>query len=254
MKTEGRQQVLLLWRNYLPIIIVCVVGVLISYFMALTAILSEFSCSSSSGLLPPPRFNIISGYGGQVVFGYMMFVGTGAYTTVLLFKFLGVSPWFGMWVGVIIAVIIAFIIGLPTLRLHGAFFAIATVAFPLIPFPILNHLGLEEVSIPFTGHGASSMQFTDMRFYVLIAVALLAVVLIMVQTIESSRFGFALRALKQNETAAEGMGINTYWTKIDGFHAQRWSGCSHGGCVSFRRPIRFDHACRLWTFHHCQNS
>jgi len=61
------------------------------------------------------------------------------------------------------------------------------------------------------------MQFRDMRFYVLIAIALLAVVLITVRTIESSRFGFALRALKQNETAAEGMGINTYAKQIDAF-------------------------------------
>jgi ABC-type branched-subunit amino acid transport system permease subunit len=75
--------------------------------------------------------------------------------------------------------------------LHGAFFAISTIAFPLITFPILNQIGLEELSIPFTGHGASSMQFRDMRFYVLTAIALLTIVLVMVRMIESSRFGFA---------------------------------------------------------------
>ena len=81
-------------------------------------------------------FNLISGYGGQVVFGYMMFVGTGAYTTVVLFKFLGVTPWLGMWVGALVAVIFAFIIGLPTLRLRGHFFAVATVA----SFDDVSHL------------------------------------------------------------------------------------------------------------------
>jgi branched-chain amino acid transport system permease protein len=210
LKTEGKQQVSVKWHSYFPIFVVCIVGVFISYFIGpgrytqrILLLIVLWAVASSS-------FNVISGYAGQVVFGYMMFVGTGAYTTVLLFKFLAVSPWLGMWAGVIVAILTALIIGLPTLRLHGAFFAIATIAFPLITFPILNHLGLEELSIPFTGHGASSMQFRDMRFYVLIAIALLAVVLITVRTIESSRFGFALRALKQNETAAEGMGINTY--------------------------------------------
>jgi branched-chain amino acid transport system permease protein len=162
-------------------------------------------------------FNIISGYGGQVVFGYMMYVGVGAYTSVLLFKLLGVSPWLGMWVGVIIACGIAFSIGLPTLRLIGAYFAVATVAFPLITIPILNSLGFDEVIIPFKGHSAASMQFTDMRFYVLITVGFLGGVLSITRKMELSRFGYALKALSQNEAAAEGMGINTYWTKMMGF-------------------------------------
>jgi branched-chain amino acid transport system permease protein len=233
VKTEGRQQVSLQWYSYFPIFIVCVVGTLISYFIGpsryaqrILLLIILWAAASSS-------FNVISGYAGQVVFGYMMFVGAGAYTTVLLFKFLGVSPWFGMWAGVIVAVITALVIGLPTLRLHGAFFAIATIAFPLITFPILNHLGLEELSIPFTGHGASSMQFRDMRFYVLIAMGLLAVVLTAVRRIESSRFGFALRALKQNETAAEGMGINTYWAKLMAFVISAGLGALMGTVYSF---------------------
>jgi branched-chain amino acid transport system permease protein len=147
----------------------------------------------------------------------MMFVGTGAYTTVVLFKFLGVSPWFGMWIGVVIAVLFALIIGLPTLRLHGPFFAIATVAFPVVAIPILNYVGLEEATIPFTGHGAKSMQFTDPRYYVLIVIILFCIVLSIVRAIERSRFGYALIALRQNETAAEGMGINTFGTKLVGF-------------------------------------
>jgi branched-chain amino acid transport system permease protein len=216
-QTPTAQQRITLWRKYFPIIIVCAVSALISYFIGparytqrIILLIIFWAATSSS-------FNIISGYGGQVVFGYMMFVGTGAYTTVLLFKFLGVSPWIGIWVGVIVACIIAFIIGLPTLKLRSHFFAVTTIAFPLMTFPIINHLGLEEVSIPFTGHGLSSMQSTDMRFYVLVAVVFLAIVLILIRWMEGTRFGFALRAIKQNETAAEGMGIATYKTKLAAF-------------------------------------
>ena len=206
-----------LLSDYAPILVVCVACALFSYLMGpgrytqrilLLVAIWAAACSS---------FNIISGYAGQVVFGYMMFLGAGAYTSGMLFKFLGVSPWLGMWAGAASAIITSLIIGIPTLRLKGAFFAIATVAFPLITVPILNHMKLEELSIPFTGKGAGSMQFHDMRFYVLIGIVLLGVVLSVVRAIESSRFGYRLKALKQNETAAEAMGINTYGAKLLAF-------------------------------------
>lgn len=119
MNSKARQGGWFLWRDYLPIIIICVMGLFISflignnrYIQRILLLIILWACASSS-------FNIISGYGGQVVFGYMMFVGTGAYTTVLLFKLLQVSPWLGMWVGAVISMLIAFFIGLPTLRSHG---------------------------------------------------------------------------------------------------------------------------------------
>lgn len=130
MKTNSRRQGPILWGNYLPILIFCVVAALISYFIGpirhtqRIILLIFLWAAASSG------FNIISGYGGQTVFGYMMFIGTGAYTSVLLFKFLGISPWFGIFVGAIIACSVALFIGLPTLRLRGAFFAMTTIAFP----------------------------------------------------------------------------------------------------------------------------
>ena len=147
----------------------------------------------------------------------MMFVGTGAYTTVLLFKFLAITPWIGMLIGSLAAVVLAAFIGLPTLRLRSHYFAVATIAFPLILAPIINHLGLEEVTIPFKGHGFRSMQFTDIRFYVGIGIVLLAITLVIVRKIETSRFGYALKAIKQNENAAEGMGIDVFRTKLMAF-------------------------------------
>jgi ABC-type branched-subunit amino acid transport system ATPase component/ABC-type branched-subunit amino acid transport system permease subunit len=229
MKTQGR---LILVRKYLPIIIVCAFSVLISlligpnrYLQRMLILVLVWAAACSS-------FNIISGYGGQVVFGYMMFLGTGAYSTVLLFKFLEISPWFGMLIGAIVAAIIAFIVGLPTLRLRGAYFAVATVAFPLITIPILNHLGFEEISIPFVRR-ASAMQFADIRVYVILGAALLAVTLIIVRIIENSSFGFSLRATKQNQTAAEGMGIKTHRTKLLAFMLSAALGAVTGTVYAF---------------------
>ena len=217
MKASMEKGIPIYLRKYLPILIVLAISLLLSQIAGTDRYAQRIILLVLLWATMCKGFNLISGYGGQVVFGYMMFVGTGAYTTVLLFKFLNVTPWFGMWVGALVAVIFAFIIGLPTLRLRGHFFAVATIAFPLMTFPILNHLGLEEVGIPFIGKGAGSMQFEDIRYYVFIAAILLVLVLLLIQKIEESRLGFALKALKQNETAAEGMGIDTYKSKMMAF-------------------------------------
>jgi ABC-type branched-subunit amino acid transport system ATPase component/ABC-type branched-subunit amino acid transport system permease subunit len=204
-------------QNYLFIFIVCIAGILVSFFIGENRYLQRIVLLVILWAAASSSFNIISGYGGQVVFGYMMFVGSGAYTAVLLFKYAAISPWFGMFLGAIVASIFAMFIGLPTLRLRSHYFAVATIAFPLILAPIMNHLGLEEVTIPFKGHGFRSMQFTDIRYYVLIGIIVLAGTLMIVRRIEKSRFGFALKALKQNENAAEGMGIDVYRTKLIAF-------------------------------------
>jgi len=137
-----------------------------------------------------------------------------------------------MLIGGALSSLVALLIGLPTLRLRGAYFAVATVAFPLMTIPILNHLELEEVSIPFIRR-ASAMQFADMRSYVLIALVLLAAILIIVKKMEHSRFGYALKAIKQNEAAAEGMGINAFKTKLIAFMLSAFIAAIMGVLYSF---------------------
>ena len=232
MKIKEKQQTWPLWQSYLPIVLVCAVAILFSYLIGQNRYIQRILILVLLWAAASSAFNIISGYGGQIVFGYMMFMGTGAYTTILLFAFLGVSPWLGMWVGAIFAVIVAFIIGFPTLRLRGAYFAVATVAFPLMTIPFLNYLGLEEVNIPFK-RGIGLMQFSDMRFYALIAAVFLAIILIIVRKMEHSHFGFSLRALKQNETAAEGMGINTHKIKLIAFMLSAALGAIIGTVYAF---------------------
>jgi ABC-type branched-subunit amino acid transport system ATPase component/ABC-type branched-subunit amino acid transport system permease subunit len=217
MIAEKKRQGHSFWADYFPLILVGVAVLLVCfiigpqrYYQRILLLVVLWMCICSN-------FNIISGYGGQIVFGYMLFVGAGGYTSVLLFKFLAVNPWVGMFIGATVAAFLAFIIGYPTLRLHGHYFAVATVAFPLMAIPIVAQLGFEEVHIPFAGRGFESMQFTDARYYVLMGAILLVVFLIIVRMIERSRFGYALQALKQNEAAAEGMGIHTHRVKLLAF-------------------------------------
>jgi len=134
----------------------------------------------------------------------MMFLGTGAYTTVLLFKLLQVSPWLGCGLE-----------QLYPLRLRSSSDCQLCVAGCLfrcchggLPFDYHSYSQsprFEEVSIPLLAR-PSSMQFSDIRAYVIIAVVLLAIILIIIQRMERSRFGFRLRALRQKRNRGRGHG------------------------------------------------
>ncbi len=72
-------------------------------------------------------WNIMAGYCGQISLGHAVFFGIGAYSSALLFVDYQISPWLGMLVGMVIAMAAAVVIGLPTFRLRGHYFAIATL-------------------------------------------------------------------------------------------------------------------------------
>ncbi|HEX2364449.1 MAG TPA: hypothetical protein VHJ00_05395, partial [Bradyrhizobium sp.] len=72
-------------------------------------------------------WNILGGYGGYFNFGLVTFFGIGAYTTALLFHFFALSPFLTAPLAGIASALVAFVIGIPTLRLRGAYFAVVTM-------------------------------------------------------------------------------------------------------------------------------
>jgi ABC-type branched-subunit amino acid transport system ATPase component/ABC-type branched-subunit amino acid transport system permease subunit len=159
-------------------------------------------------------WNIISGYAGQISFGHQVFFGIGAYVTVLLVKS-GLTPWIGMGVAIVVAVLAAVLIGLPTFRLGGIYFGLATLAYPLIFRIVMDWLGYQEVAIPMIRENAAwYMQFSEPRSFDLLALAVLAATLALSHAIETSRLGYRLRAVKENEQAAEAMGVDAFRAKM----------------------------------------
>jgi ABC-type branched-subunit amino acid transport system ATPase component/ABC-type branched-subunit amino acid transport system permease subunit len=160
-------------------------------------------------------WNIISGYAGQISFGHQAFFGIGAYVTVLLAVNLKLTPWLGMFAGAGVAVLAALLIGTPTFRLAGIYFSLATLAYPLIFRILMDYLGYQEVAIPMVrDQPALFMQFSEPRAFDLLALALLAATLVLSRVIEGSRLGYSLRAVKENEQAAEAMGVDAFRSKM----------------------------------------
>jgi branched-chain amino acid transport system permease protein len=159
-------------------------------------------------------WNIIGGYAGYISFGHVAFFGIGAYATALLMQadrhwnFFLTLP-----VGAGVAAIVAAIVGWPTLRLRGAYFAIATWA-------MAEALAQLAEVVGFTG-GSSGLTIPVFAgpaffYYVMLAAAVISY-LVAYALLERSRFGYMVKAVRDNEVAARSVGIDTTRVKNQAF-------------------------------------
>lgn len=157
----------------------------------------------------------ITAKAGQISLGHSAFTGLGAYTFALLYIHFGVSPWIGGVAGMAVAAMAAVLIGVPSFKLEGFYFTLATIAYPLILLLLFSYLELGELSVPFQPDRPwFAMQFRDQRMYVWIALGLLAAALVVQAAIERSRFGYYLRAIRDNEILAEAVGVRAARWKL----------------------------------------
>jgi ABC-type branched-subunit amino acid transport system ATPase component/ABC-type branched-subunit amino acid transport system permease subunit len=160
-------------------------------------------------------WNLLSGYTGLISFGHAAFFGIGAYATALGQIYFDLSPWALIPVAAMLGGFAGLLIGFPTFRLQGHYFALAMLAYPLAILYVFEWLGFQEVTLPIKrDNPIAYMQFADPRLYTLVALAMMLGTILLTRAIENSRFGMALRAIKQNEAAAEAAGINTLAWKL----------------------------------------
>ena len=160
-------------------------------------------------------WNILSGYGGQLSFGHASFFGIGGYAMTLALVYWNLTPWLGIPLGMIVGGIAAFVIGTPTFRLRGHYFALSMLAYPLAILYFLQYFGFQEMSLPMHRDAPGAyLEFSDPRYYTLVAVGLLAASVLTCIFVENSRFGLALLAIRQNELAAEAAGIDSKTWKM----------------------------------------
>src|SRR6266581_9604629 len=84
-------------------------------------------------------WNIVGGYAGQVSVGHVVFFGCGAYAAMGAYSHFGLSPLIGIPAGIVVSVAIAAVIGVPTLRLSGHYFSMATIAVAELVRLIVQH-------------------------------------------------------------------------------------------------------------------
>jgi ABC-type branched-subunit amino acid transport system ATPase component/ABC-type branched-subunit amino acid transport system permease subunit len=160
-------------------------------------------------------WNVLSGYSGLVSFGHASFFGLGAYTTTLLLVKFGITPWIGIPISMLVGGFSGALIGWPTFRLRGHYFALAMLAYPLALLYVFEWLGYQEVAIPYKReNGFAYMQFADQFGYVVTATLMMVAAMMLSRWIELSRFGLALLAIKQNEAAADAVGIDILRAKL----------------------------------------
>lgn len=164
-------------------------------------------------------WNFLGGYAGQVSIGHAAFYGIGAYTSSLLFLWLGVTPWLGMWAGMGLSVIVAMCIGAPLLRLKGHYFAVATMAVGescRVVFTNWKQIG-GATGVDFLNKKVLmwySMQFPNKLYYYYVFFGFALIVLMLAIYLDRSKFGYYLRTIKGNENAAESIGIDTARYKL----------------------------------------
>ena len=164
-------------------------------------------------------WNIIGGLANQTSLGHAAFFGIGAYTsTILLLKF-GLSPWIGMVVGGVLGGVAAFVIAIPTMRLQGHYFALATLAFGEVMRVIANVWvsltgGPGGISIPFSAPSFAGYSFKLLLPHTYIAIAALVITTLIFEWIQRGAMGYRLRAIKENPAAAEVIGIDTTRIKL----------------------------------------
>jgi branched-chain amino acid transport system permease protein len=158
-------------------------------------------------------WNVLAGYCGQISLGHAVFFGTGAYTSTLLIRQLGLTPWAGMLAGAALAVALSQGIGYPVFRLRGHYFAIATIAVgEIVQTLVINWDwagGARGLFVPIRRPDSFvNFQFHESKqTYYYIALGLMLLALWLTRRMERSRTGYYFRAIREDQDAAASLGI-----------------------------------------------
>jgi branched-chain amino acid transport system permease protein len=155
-------------------------------------------------------WNIVGGYAGLISVGHAVFFGCGAYGALASYKYLSLPPIGGLPIGVVVSIGIAAIVGIPTLRLSGHYFSMATIAVAELVRLIVSNIewlgGAQGLSGPPVPRTLLDLSFISALPYYYLFLAVLATVLAFTRQMERGRLGYYLRAIHDSERAARSLG------------------------------------------------
>jgi len=167
-------------------------------------------------------WNLLGGFAGQVSFGHATFLGIGAYTTMLFFLSLQLSPWLGMLAGGVLGALFALPIGLICFRLRGPYFSLATLAVAeIVRLVALNWeqltagpMGLLITTLPQISIAGRIIDWESKLPFYYLAVALTLFAMGLTYAVSRSRLGAYLTAVREDIDSAEAAGIDTVRTRV----------------------------------------
>lgn len=160
--------------------------------------------------------DIVMGWTGLYSFAHAAFMGIGAYTAAILERDFGTNFLVNLSLGMVVSGLFGFFLGLPLLRTQGHFLAIMTIAFQTIVYLVLSQwtsftggqYGIEVEPVP---------GFTTLSSYFYLVLAISTVFLIVISLLTQSRFGDTLQAIRDDETLARTIGMNSKVVKLVAF-------------------------------------
>jgi branched-chain amino acid transport system permease protein len=181
--------------------------------MVVAGTLIFFSCYLSQ------CWNLAAGYAGQFSLGHAVFLAVGAYTSTVLFRDLGISPWAGMFVGALLAAMVGAALSAIAFRyrVRGVFFAVVTLSSVEVfrgLFAGWEFLGGTSGIFLISSQDPANMIFVSRVPYYEIILAMVVLMAIATYALERSRFGQYLMALREDEETAEASGVPTFRCKV----------------------------------------
>jgi branched-chain amino acid transport system permease protein len=167
-------------------------------------------------------WNIMMGFAGQLSLGHALYFGLGAYVSAALYVKFGVSPWIGMVAGAALATAAGVFIGALAFRFRigGVYFALLTIAFAEFARILFDHIdwlgGAAGLFLPVESRDSNdlwSLRGAPVMFYY-VWLALTAGVLVLCRVLLRSRLGYYWLAIREDETAAQALGIDTFKYKM----------------------------------------
>ncbi len=186
-------------------------GVLLLPYLTLNTYLLDLAILILLSIVQAEAWNLLGGYAGQISFGHAAFFGIGAYTSTILFLRAGLSPWVGMIIGGLLAAIVAWPLGWLTFRLRGPYFSLSTLAVA----EVIRVMAFNWHQVTGGGDGLNILVSPgNARAFYYAAVALATVALAVSVSVVRSRIGTYLKAIREDQDAAEAVGINTTRFKV----------------------------------------
>jgi branched-chain amino acid transport system permease protein len=163
--------------------------------------------------------NILLGYCGQLSFGHVGFIAVGAYTSAVLTNVFGLPFLVGLIAAGFMAGLVGLIFSIPSLRVKGFYLVITTIAAQFIIIWVINHLeitgGFSGITVPHASIGGLVLASEAGQFYLIMVIAVLCT--FFAKNLARTRIGRAFVTIRDNDLAAEVMGINLFYHKLLAF-------------------------------------